>query len=86
MTRSPDDELRLEKAKARQRLVLMNAQRAETGRVWAVLLVFGWNVTLIGSVLFMFLDWRWLVAGWTLGLGNMLAGVVGLGRAAQREG
>lgn len=45
----------------------------------AILMNLGWNIMLVGLGLWIFLDWRYFVAGVILGFGNMVAGGVWLG-------
>lgn len=84
MTRPPGDMARLDKLKANQAAALIQA-RYRNDRGWAMLLIIGWNVGLAGSALAIFFDWRWLVAGWVVGFGNMFAGIIWFGRIMSKE-
>lgn len=83
MTRPPGDVTRLDKIKANQQAAIFRAElRNDLG--WVVLLIGGWNLGLIGSAASMFFDWRVFVAGWIVGVGNMVAGVIWFGRSISK--
>jgi len=64
----------------------MNAERSSGWRLGpAIPFLLGTNIMWIGSAIALFLDWRWLLAGFIIGLPNALIGLSWMGSQSNKE-